>query len=120
MTDALPTLPERHTVLRSFAGHLESGPDAVFNRLVVAMASGAATGGSVHTDRNRRMLVLRRGWWYRGEYQVLPEDETGSLVQYEIINVAQVAPWAGSWAAASVLRAAPRAFQTLLTGLSHP
>ena len=120
MTDALPTLPERHTVLRSFAGHLEAGPDAVFNRLVTAMASGAAGRGNVRTDRDRRMLVLRRGWWSRGEYQVLPEDETGSLVQYEIINVAQVLPWAGSWAAASVLRAAPRAFQALLTGLSHP
>ncbi|TFC29802.1 hypothetical protein E3O53_13265 [Cryobacterium sp. TMT2-18-3] len=119
MTDALPTLPERHTVLRSFAGHLEAGPDAVFNRLVTAMASGAAGGGNVHTDRDRRRLVLRRGWWYRGEYQVLPEEQAGSLVQYEIINVAQLLPWAGSWAAASVLRAAPRAFQALLTGLSH-
>ena len=120
MTDAFPALPERHTVLRSFAGHLDAGPDAVFNRLVIAMAAGAAGGGNVYTDRDRRMVVLRRGWWYRGEYQVLPEDETGSLVQYEIVNVAQVAPWAGSWAAASVLRASPRAFQTLLTGLSHP
>ena len=107
-------------MLRSFAGHLEAGPDAVFNRLVTAMASGAAGGGTVHTDRDRRMVVLRRGWWYRGEYQVLPEDEAGSLVQYEIVNVAQVAPSAASWAAASVLRAAPRAFQALLTGLSHP
>ncbi|TFD31183.1 hypothetical protein [Cryobacterium cryoconiti] len=120
MTDVLPTLPERHTVLRSFAGHLEAGPDAVFNRLVAAMAAGASGGGSVHTDRGRRILVLRRGWWYRGEYQVLPEDETGSLVQYEIVNVAQVLPWAGAWAAASVLRASPRSFQALLTGLSHP
>lgn len=120
MTDVLPALPERHSVLRSFAGHLEAGPDAVFNRLVAAMASGAADGGNTHTDRDRRLLVVRRGWWYRGEYQVLPEDEAGSLVQYEIINVAQVAPWAGSWAAASVLRASPRAFQALLTGLSRP
>ncbi|MBC7442634.1 MAG: hypothetical protein H7311_08960 [Ramlibacter sp.] len=119
MTDAPPALPERHTVLRSFAGHLEAGPDVVFRRLRAALTPGDEVGGALYADTDQRLIVLRRGWWYRGEYRVLPEDETGSLVQYEIINVAQAMPWAGAWAAASVLRAAPRAFQALLTGLSR-
>ncbi|TFC42489.1 hypothetical protein E3T26_10200 [Cryobacterium sp. TMT1-21] len=119
MTDAPPDLPERHTVLRSFAGHLEAGPDVVFRRLAAALAPRGEAGGTLYTDAERRLIVLRRGWWYRGEYQVRPEDETGSLVQYEIVNVAQPLPWAATWAAASVLRAAPRAFQALLTGLSR-
>jgi hypothetical protein len=123
MTDAPPDLPGRHTILRSFAGHLEAGPDIVYQRLVAALTPASGGGARFHADPDRRFIVVQGGWWYRGEYRVLPEeqpgDEAGSIVRYEIINVARVMHWAGVWTAGSVLRAAPRAFQALLTGLAH-
>ncbi|MBG6059477.1 hypothetical protein RCH16_002949 [Cryobacterium sp. MP_M5] len=116
MTDAPLDLPERHTVLRSFAGHLDAAPTVVYPRLLRALEPRAGAGGRFLSDPAQRLIVVQRGWWYRGEYRVLEED-SGSVVQYEIINVAQVAHWAGTWAARSVLTAAPRAFQALLTGI---
>jgi hypothetical protein len=116
MTDAPLDQPARHTVLRSFAGHLEAGPDAVYARLVAWLAPGDETGGHFLADPARRLVVVQGDWWYRGEYRVLPEG-TGSRVEHEIINVAQFAHWAGAWTAGSVVRAAPAAFQRLLTEL---
>jgi hypothetical protein len=116
MTDAPLGLPTTHTVLRSFAGHLEAGPDAAYARLADWLAPGDETGDHFLADRARRLVVVQGNWWYRGEYRVLPEG-TGSRVAYEIINVAQFAHWAGAWTARSAIRAAPAAFQRLLTEL---
>lgn len=116
MTDAPLDVPARHTVLRSFAGHLEADPDAAFAQLVAKLAGGDEAAGHVRADPAQRLVVVEGDWWYRGEYRVLPE-ESGALVQYEIINVAQVARWAARWTARSVLEAAPAAFGRLLTAI---
>ena len=117
-------LPKRHTVLRSFAGHLETPPETVFVRLLAALVPAPAEGAAeisrhFRADPAERLIVVQGDWWYRGEYRVLAEDE-GSLVQYEIINVAQVFHAAGALTARSALRAAPRAFQDLLTTVAGP
>jgi len=114
MTDAQPNSPIRRSVLRSFAGHLDADPDAAFARLAAELAAGDEAAGHVQADPARRLVVVEGDWWYRGEYRVLPED-SGALVQYEIINVAQVARWAARWTARPVLSAAPGAFGRLLT-----
>lgn len=116
MTDAPLQPPGRHTVLRSFAGHLDADPDAVYARLETALAAGDEAASHVAIDPARRLIVVEGDWWYRGEYRVLPED-SGALVQYEIINAAQVAHSVAGWAARSVLAAAPAAFGRLLTGI---
>jgi hypothetical protein len=116
MIDASLDPPERHTVLRSFAGHLDAAPTAVYPRLLRALEPRAGTGSRFLSDPAQRLIVVQDGWWYRGEYRVL-EEGSGSVVQYEIINVAPVAHWAGTWAARSLLTASPRAFQALLTGI---
>ncbi|MEB0306076.1 hypothetical protein QN345_12250 [Cryobacterium sp. 10I1] len=117
-------LPPRHTVLRSFAGHLEAPPETVFGRLLAALMPAPSEGVATinrhfRADPAERLIVVQGDWWYRGEYRVLAEEE-GSLVQYEIINVAQAFHAAGALTARSELRAAPRAFQTLLTKVGGP
>lgn len=122
MTDAGLDLPPRHTVLRSFAGHLEAAPDAVYTLLAEQLAPGDETGGHFLADPVRRLVVVQGDWWYRGEYRVLPEDG-GSRIEHEIINVAQVAHWAGALTGRFVVDAAPAAFRRLLDDLDaglHP
>lgn len=116
MTDAPLYPPGPRDALRSFAGHLEADPATVFARLETALATGDEVAGHVTIDRARSVVVVEGDWWYRGEYRVLPE-ETGALVQFEIINAASVAHRVAGWAARSVLAAAPAAFGRLLTGV---
>ena len=117
-------LPPRHTLLRSFAGHLEAPPETVFVRLLAALMPEPSEGASAiarhfRADAAERQIVVQRGWWYRGEYRVIAE-EGGTLVQYEIFNVSTFAHAAGALTARSSLRAAPRAFQALLTTVGGP
>lgn len=116
MTDAGLDLPAKHTVLSSLVGHLEAAPDAVYARLADWLAPGDEAGGHFLADPNRRVVVVQGDWWYRGEYRVLPEGG-GTRIEYEIINVAQFAPWAVFLTARSVVEAAPAAFQRLIIEL---
>lgn len=122
MTDAPLDLPAKHTVLRSFAGHLDADPDAVFPVLASLLVPGDEAGGHFLADPGRRLVVVQGDWWYRGEYRVLPDDAdaadlgaaAGSRIEYEIINVAQRAHWAGALTGRGVVDAAPAAFRRLL------
>jgi hypothetical protein len=121
MTDAPLDLPAKHTVLRSFAGHLDADPDGVFEVLARLLMPGDEAGGHFLADPGRRLVVVQGDWWYRGEYRVLSGDDSagdgnnaGSRIEYEIINVAQKAHWAGTLTGRGVVRGAPAAFQRLL------
>lgn len=107
-------LPPKHTVLRSFAGHLEAAPDDVYAALAKHLAPGDETGEHFLADPRTRLIVVEGDWWYRGEYRVMPEDG-GSRIEHEVINVAQVAHWAGALTGRSVVAGAPAAFQRLLS-----
>ncbi|MFB2598236.1 hypothetical protein ACEXQE_10620 [Herbiconiux sp. P17] len=109
--------PEKHTVLRSFAGHLEAAPDAVFRGLVKRFGglSGGDEGQSL-VDEASLTVIVQGNWWYRGEYRARPEG-TGTLLEYEIVNVAPTAHWAGPIAGRAVIRSAPADFHALLTEL---
>lgn len=109
--------PARGTVLRSLTGTVAMAPDAVFDRLAVALKPTSPEGGSFSTDSGQRLLVQQGGWWYRAEYRVLDHPE-GSRVELEIVNVAQPAHWLGPITGRDVLRAAPEAFRALLSALS--
>lgn len=126
---ALPPRPERHTVLRSFAGHLEAAPDAVFAALVQRMQGAPG----VAVDAAAREIVQQGAWWYRGEYRVTAEPSDGgeageeteagaaasaSRVEYEIVNVAQSAHWVGPIVGRRVLAEAPYGFHALLTEIA--
>lgn len=109
--------PTKHTVVRSFAGHLETGPDAVFRGLVERFGhlQGGDTGQSL-VDEASRTVIVQGNWWYRGEYSARAEG-TGTVLEYEIVNVAPSWHWAGPFAGRSEIRDAPVAFQALLTEL---
>lgn len=137
MNDLHLDLPAKHTVLRSFAGHLEAQPDDVY-ALLVSWLKPADDDASRHirmlTDPDERFIVVEGDWWYRAEYRVRPEAEqvseveveqvsesevvAGSVVEFEIINVAQTAHWVAGIKARSVVQNAPAEFGRLLTELS--
>ena len=102
--------PPKHTELRAYAGAVSGAPDAVFASLQRRLETGE---GHFAADPATRRIVQQGGWWYRGEYRVLPEG-TGSRVEYEIVNVAQTAHVLGPITGRDVLRASPAAFAQLL------
>ena len=135
MPSPSPDRPAKHTVLRSFAGHLEGAPDAVFRALAERLGRADANAGDGHVlvDHANRAVIVQGDWWYRAEYRVLPEpaepdsesdadpesgSEPGTLVEFEIVNVAPTWHWAGPLAGRAVIRDAPHTFQALLTDLS--
>jgi len=116
MTNAPLDLPAKHTVLRSFAGHLEADPDTVYAVLVEKLAAGDENGGHFLADPTERFIVVQGDWWYRGEYRVMAEEDgEGTRLEHEILNVAQIAHWAGAITGRSVVAGAPAAFGRLLT-----
>lgn len=118
MTDAPLDPPAKHTVLRSFAGHLDAPADRVYALLAGELAPGDETGEHVVADPARRLVVVLGDWWYRGEYRVVAEDG-GSRIEHEILNVAQLAHWAGGIVGRSVVVRAPEAFRRLLNDLDE-
>ncbi len=68
------------------------------------------------TDPAAFLIITQGDWWYRGEYRLVP-DETGSNLEYTILNVAQRARILSHIAARHVLAAAPTGFETLVRGL---
>jgi hypothetical protein len=110
--------PAQHTPLRSFAGTVPAAADRVFAELERRVRPGRPEGGSFSVDPVRRLVVVQGGWWYRGEWRVLAEG-AGSRVEYEIVNVAPTAHWAGPVAGRAVLRGAPAAFDALMAELAR-
>lgn len=104
-------------MVRSFAGHLEAAPDAVFRRLVERFGhlQGGDQGQSL-VDEASRTVIVQGNWWYRGEYRARPEG-TGTVLEFEIVNVAPTWHWAAPFAGRTEIREAPTAFQALLTEL---
>ncbi|MCS5733680.1 hypothetical protein [Herbiconiux daphne] len=112
--------PAKHTVVRSFAGHLDAAPDAVFAALARRLGGLTGDEGQSLVDEPSRTVIVQGEWWYRAEYRVRPEPDaaTGTLVEHEIVNVASTAHWAGPIAGRAVIRSAPADFQALLTELA--
>jgi hypothetical protein len=107
--------PPKHTELRAYAGTVPGSPDVVFASLRARLETGDA---HFAADPVTRRIVQQGGWWYRGEYRVLP-DAAGSRVEYEIVNVAQTAHLLGPITGRDVLRASPAAFAKLLGELEE-
>ncbi len=116
MPEAPRERPGNHTLLRSFAGHVRARPKAVFDVLDRRLRPPEGSESLYTADSAAFLIIAQGGWWYRGEYRIVP-DERGSNLEHYLVNVAQVAHWLGPIAGRRVLRRAPIAFQRLLRQL---
>ncbi len=115
MPDAPRDRPAAATVLRDFSGFISSDDDDVFDSLVKHVVPTAA-GAKTIVDAAERLIVVQGNWWYRGEWRI-SRDPAGSLVEYTILNIAELAHWAGRLTARRVLRDAPREFDELVESI---
>ncbi|MEU6426297.1 hypothetical protein ABZ860_10365 [Microbispora sp. NPDC046973] len=69
--------------LAEHGGTLTGGPD----RFVLA-----APGYTMTVEVGQDLLAVQGGWWYRGEYRLAP-DPAGTLLVYQVRNVAERLRW---------------------------
>lgn len=103
-------------MLRSFAGHVRARPAAVFAAIDSRMRPADDAESGYLADPAAFLVVMQGGWWYRGEYRVVP-DEAGSNVEHAIVDVAQRARGLSKITARRVLAAAPAEFDALVKAL---
>jgi hypothetical protein len=117
MQEASLERPAKNTPLMALAGVVHADADTTYDALAELVAPQGDEGASFLRDDETRTLVVQGGWWYRGEYRVLP-DEQGARVEHELVNVARTAHWAGPITGRSVIADTPALFQQLLTNLA--
>ncbi len=118
MPEAPRRRPERHTVVGSFRSHLRARPAVVFDALEARIRPTEGAGVFYTADPVAFFIVLQGGWWYRGEYRIVP-DETGSNVEYTIVNVALHARVLSRLVSRRVLAQAPKVFTAVVERLSR-
>ena len=102
-------------MVHSFAGHLKARPKAVFDALDARLRPGEGGHSLYLADPNAFLIVAQGGWWYRGEYRVVP-DEFGSHIEHSMLNVAaqqKLAIFTGR----REIKSAPAEFERLLRQL---
>jgi hypothetical protein len=109
--------PAKSTVLRSYAGEIHAEPAAVYAAIKRRLTPPDPEVSGFTADDAGRLLIVQRGWWYRGEYRVLSAED-GSRIEHELVNVAQVAHWAGPITGRKAIAQSPVAFGRLLTELA--
>jgi hypothetical protein len=113
MPEAQRRRPEDHAILRSFRSHLRARPAVVFEALHARLRPIQDPGFLYKADPAAFFIIAQSRWWYRGEYRVVP-DETGSNVEYVIVNVAQRARSLSRVPARALLASAPTEFERLI------
>ncbi len=109
--------PAKNTPLLALAGVVHADPDTTYDALAELVTPQEGQASYFLRDAETRTIVVQGGWWYRGEYRVLPHEE-GARVEHELVNVAQTAHWAGPITGRSVIADTPSLFQQLLTDLA--
>ncbi len=107
--------PPGAVVELEFTGRVEAEPARVFAVLVSRVDPDDMS--HVIADTATRTVVVQGGYWYRAEYRVVP-GEGGAKVTGTIVNVAPGSRLLGWLTGRSVLRVAPREFQSLLAEVS--
>jgi len=116
MPEAPRTRPKDAELLGSFRGYIAARPRAVFDALDARLRPGEAAESLYLADASAFFIVAQGGWWYRGEYRVVP-DERGSHLEHSFYNVAQTARRIGRFTGRKVIEGAPAEFQRLLKEL---
>lgn len=113
MPEAPRKRPVKHTVVSSSRAHLRARPSAVFTALDGHMRPREGAASFYTADPAAFFIIVQGGWWYRGEYRVVP-DETGSNLEYVIVNVAQHARALSRLTSRRVRTSAPAEFELLV------
>jgi len=116
MPEAPRSRPASFVVLHTLRGHVRARPAAVFAALDSRFRPSASSDSLYLADPSAFLIVSQGGWWYRGEYRVVP-DERGSHVEHQMLNVAKTARSLGRFTGRKVVDDAPVAFETLLRQL---
>ncbi len=116
MPDAPRQRPELHTVLATLEGYVRARPRDVFEAIDRRMRPADLARSLYTADPAAFLVIAQGGWWYRGEYRVVP-DEFGSHVYHTIVNVAQRGHRLGKATGRRVLSAAPADFERLVKEL---
>jgi hypothetical protein len=113
MPEAPRKRPVKHTVVGSFRAHLRARPGAVFTALDGRMRPRSGSTSLYTADPVAFFIIAQGHWWYRGEYRMVP-DETGSNLEYVIVNVAQHARALSRLTSRRVRTSAPAEFELLV------
>jgi hypothetical protein len=105
------------TVLRSYAGEIHADAADVYAAIKRRLTPPDPDVSSFTVDDAQRLLIVQGGWWYRGEYRVLPSDG-GSRIEHELVNVAQGAHWAAPLVGRKSISQSAHVFGRLLTELA--
>ncbi len=116
MTEALRKRPSGSAVLHRSKGHIRARPKAVFEALDARFHPGDGSHSQYFADPGAFLIVAQGGWWYRGEYRVVP-DETGSHLEHSILTVAAHSKVPGRFTGRRVITQAPGVFDDLLRQL---
>lgn len=116
MPHAQRARPASFVVLHTLRGHVRARPTAVFEALDARFRPGESSDTLYLSDPSAFLIVAQGGWWYRGEYRVVP-DEHGSNVEHIVANIAQTARRLGRFAGRRIIARAPNDFETLLRQL---
>jgi hypothetical protein len=116
MPEAPRERPGGYTLLHSFAGHVRARPKPVFEAIDRRLRPPVGAESFYTADPAAFLVIAQGGWWYRGEYRVVP-DERGSNIEHYIVNVAQTVHWLGPVTGRKVLKQAPLVFDRLLRQL---
>ena len=109
--------PPGATVERELEGRVPASPARVF----ALLARRLDPQGEAHylADTASRRIVVQGDYWYRGEYSVEPDaDSGGAVVRHAIVNVAPGRHLLGALTGRKVVRSAPRQFGALLAELT--
>lgn len=109
--------PPGATVERELEGVVPASAARVF----ALLARRLDPQGEAHylTDAASGRIVVQGDYWYRGEYSVEPDkDSGGAVVRHAIVNVAPGWHVLGALTGRKVVRSAPREFDALLAELT--
>ena len=102
-------------MLLALSGHITARPRAVFDALDARFRPGGSSKTLYLADPSAFLIITQGGWWYRGEYRIVP-DESGSNVEHTLLNIAHQRRM-GSLTGRRVITSAPADFERMLKQL---
>ncbi len=116
MPEAPRERPRHAVVLHEFRAHVRARPRPIFDALAERFHPGENARSLYTADSSAWVVIVQGGWWYRAEYRVIPDD-SGSMVEHALVNVAETGKRIGRWAGRKVVEGAPAEFDRLISSL---